>query len=191
MIVTKIMKYQISYTLKDENSPGMAREFFSTKKEANSWIKKNKNRLYWHKLTETNAKSKMARPIIMFEPDDSFIMKTGTLKTHFETGMEYLGLVFYEDGIHGPPNPKFNPDLPEDKSNFKNFASYDALIFIEHGMIIQFGDEKIAMMKDRDFATRDGYRFSFYPRGFSRSQLIDLFAKENIKAKLWIRKELK
>lgn len=183
------MKYQISYTLKGTKTPGYGQEFFNTKKDISIWLKKHSEKLYWHQITETNPKSKLPKPIIAFEPGEEFILKKGTLQTHFETGMECLGLAFYEDDIHGPPNPNFDPLKPEDRSNFKNYSSYDGLHFLANGQILQIENgPKIALIKDRDFAKRDGYRLSFYPRGFSRSELLKLFAKETIKAKLWIKK---
>ena len=181
------MKYKISYTLKNAKKLGMGRELFRTKKEASTWLKKNSNKLYWHQLMENNPNSKLPKSIVMFEPGEEFTMKIGILQTHFETDMECLGLVFYEDGIHGPPNPNFDPSKPEDRSNFRNYAYYDAMTSISHGQILQIEDgDKIGLIKDRDFATRDGYRLSFYSQGFSRSELIELFGKENVKAKLWI-----
>lgn len=186
------MKYQISYTLKNVKISKMGTEFFKTKKDASIWLKKNLEKIYWHQLTETNPKSKMPKPIVKFEPNEEFAVKHGKLQVHFETGMECLGLVFYEDGVHGPPNPNFDPSKPEDGYNFKNYSSYDGMNFIAHGQILQIGEgEKIAMMKDRDFAKRDGYRLSFYPQGFSRIELIKLFSKNSIKANLWVKKEKK
>lgn len=183
------MKYQISYTLKEANKPGMGQELFKSKKAAADWLKKNEEKLYWYQLTEINPKSKLPKPIIKFEPGEEYTLKSGTLQTYYETGMESMGLVFYEDGIYGPTNPGFNPDLPESRNNFKNYSSYDALNFIETGMILEINGQKIGMVKDRDFARRDGYRLSFYPAGFSRKELIQLFAPENVKVRVWIKKK--
>ena len=98
------------------------------------------------------------------------------MQTHYETGMECLGLVFCEDGIIGPPNPNFDPSKPEDGYNFKNYASYDAMTFLANNQILQpDGQDKFMMDKDRNMASRDGYRLSYYPLGFSRKELIDLF----------------
>jgi len=182
-------KYQISYTLKDPSKPGFRREEFPTKTQANSWLKKHKDSLYWHQLTEINPKSKLPKPIIGFEPGQEYEMKQGTLQTYFETGMESLGLVFYEDGVYGGPNPDFDPSKPESRSNFKFYASYDGLHFLQSGQILQIENgPKIGIVKDRDFASRDGYRLGFYPQGFSRLELLSLFGKETVKAKLWIKK---
>ena len=186
------MKYQISYTLKNPEKPHMHREYFKSKKAANEFLKENADKLYWHQLVETSPKSKTAKYVATFEPGDEFILKVGTLQTHYETGMECLGLVFYEDGINGPPNPNFDPTKPETSMNFKNYASWDAMTFLESGQILQVGDgEKFVMVKDRDMSSRDGYRLSFYPRGFGRKELIDLFGPGTVKGKLWIKKEAK
>lgn len=180
-------KYQISYTLKSPGLPGYHRELFKTKKEANSWFKKNKDEIYWHQLTECEPKSSMPRPIVKFEPNENFIKKTGTLQTYFETGMECLGLAFYEDGIHGSPNPDFNPSMPEGKNNFKYFSSHEGMTFIENGHILGLPNgERVGMLKDRDFAKRDGYRLSFYPQGFSKSEILELFYDETVKVTIWI-----
>lgn len=183
------MKYQISYTLKDKAKPGMGQELFKSKKDASAWLKKNEKKLYWHQLTEINPKSKLPKPIVGFEPGDEYTFKLGTLQTYYETGMECMGLVFYEDGVHGGPNPNFDPSKPESKSNFRYYSSYDGLHFIETGMIVEINGQKIGMVKDRDFATRDGYRLSFYPAGFSRKELIELFSPENVEVRAWIKKK--
>lgn len=189
--MAKKQKYQISYTLKDQTKPLLGRESFSSKKEASKWLKENEGLLYWYQLTEINPKSKLPRPLIDFEPGNEYTVKSGTLQTYYETGMECIGLVFYEDGVHGGPNPDFDPSKPESRSNFRYYSSYDGLHFIEHGMIVEINGKKIGMIKDRDFAKRDGYRLSFYPAGFSRKELIELFGSENIKVRAWIKKESK
>lgn len=187
----KGQKYQLLYTLKGQKDYSTPRLLFYTKDEATKWLKKNKKKLYWHKLTEINPKSRRPRYIIAFDPpSDHYEMKIGKLDTHFETGMECLGLVFYEDGIHGGPNPNFDPGKPENGSNFKFYASYDALTFITHGHILQVEDgPKWGMMKDREFAIRDGFSVSFYPAGFSKFELMELFTLPKKKAKLWIKKK--
>jgi hypothetical protein len=188
----KKSKYQISYTLKGPAPAGYRCELFPTKTAANSWLKKNKSKIYWHKLTETNPKSKKPKPLINFEPGDDYIKKVGTLQTHFETGMECMGLVFYEDGIHGPPNPNFDTTKPEGGGNFKFYGNYNAMTFINHGHVIQFPNgEKVGMLKDREFAQKDGYRLSFYPQGFSKAEWITLFASESVNVTIWIKKEKK
>lgn len=185
-------KYQISYTLNGQIDYVTRVKGFSSKKAANQWLKENKADLYWHQLTEIAPKSKYPRPIIAFDPSEEFTLKIGKLCTYFETGMECMGLAFYEDGIHGPPNPSFDPSKPEGHSNFKFYASYDALNMIKHGDLLQIEDGPIyGMLKDRDLASRDGYRLSFYPQGFSREELLLLFGKENVKAKLWVKKDKK
>jgi len=187
--MAKKQKYQISYTLKDKTKPGFGRELFATKKEAAQWLKKHEQDLYWHQFTEINPKSKLPRPIIEFEPGEEYDLKVGTLQTYYETGMECTGLVFYEDGVHGGPNPDFDPSKPESKSNFRYYSSYDGLHFIEHGMILEIDGQKIGIIKDRDFASRDGYRLSFYPAGFSRKELIEIFAPETKKVRAWIKRK--
>lgn len=188
--MAKIPKYQISYTLNSTADGRLHVKYFSNKKDADKWLKDEEGKLYWHSFTETNPKSNKPLPIIEFEPDDSYTMKKGTLETHFETGMECMGLVFYEDGVYGEPNPDFDPSKPEDRSNFKFYKTYEGLTFIEHGHILQIEDgPKIGIMKDRDFARRDGYRLSVYPQGFNRSELIELFGQESVKATIWIKNE--
>ena len=180
-------KYAISYTFKDPGPSGFHSKTFTTEEEADKWVKENEDSLYWHQIIEIDAKSKKPKPIILNgPPTEGYAKKHGTLQTHFETGMECLGLVFYEDGVHGGPNPDFDPSKPEDRNNFKYFASYDGLTFLETGHIIQFADgQMVGLVKDRDFAKRDGYRLSFYPQGFSRKELLELFMPENVKVTLW------
>lgn len=123
--------------------------------------------------------------------EDNYIKKVGTLGDHFETGMECMGLVFIEDGIFGPPNPNFDPSKPETRnSNFKHFSSYDALTFIHSGQIIEFPEpkQKVLMLKDIEFARKDGFNLSFYPRGFTKQELLEYFLL-NTKVTIWIPKD--
>jgi hypothetical protein len=47
------------------------------------------------------------------------------------------------------------------------------------------GQPKYYILKDRDFAAEDSYTLSFYPQGFSREELIQLFFHDKIKATVW------
>jgi hypothetical protein len=180
-------KYQISYTLKRPGDPFYHYKFFFTKKDANAWLKANKKNLYWHQFTEINPKSDRPKPMIDGDLSSSFKKKVGVLQTYFETGMESLGLIFCEDGIHGNPNPNFDPNKPEDRDNFQYFSSWDAITFIATGQVIEFANgEKVGMAKDREFAKKDGYRISFYPQGYSKKEWLDLFATEKLQVTLWI-----
>lgn len=180
-------KYQLSYTLKKPGDSFYHYRLFFTKKEAASWISANKSTLYWHQLTEISPKSNRPKPLIQFKPDGSFKKKTGTLQTYFETGMECMGLIFYEDGIHSSPNPNFDSNKPESKSNFRYFSSHDGITFIASGHIIEFANgDKIGMAKDREFAKKDGYRLSFYPQGYTKKEWLALFESEMLKVTLWI-----
>lgn len=186
----KKYEYQISYTFKNEKKPGIFQKLFISRKKAEKWLHNNGSRLYWHQMTEINPVSNRPKPIIEFSPGDNFIEKKGKLEFYYEMGMECEGLVLIEHGIHGPPNPDFDSSKPEGGMNFKNFASYDALNFIKSGDLIKIGDGPIVgILKDRDFAARDGYRLSMYPQGFSRKELIDLFGPGNVEAVLWIKRE--
>lgn len=189
----KLPKYIVSYTLKDAKAPLYHRKEFNTKKEWSEWFKKNKKKLYWHQFRETAPKSKLPKPIILGEFSEAdYIKKIGTLQTYFETGMECTGLIFYEDGVYGGPNPDFDPSKPEDGRNFKNFHTHDGITFIETGHILRFEDgTQVGMIKDREFAKSDGYRLSFYPRGYSRFELVNLFAPENVKVTIYIPQEKK
>lgn len=184
-------KYQVNYTLKDKANPGFNRREFYTLEKAEKWIKKNEDTFYWHEFVEINAASKWPKPVVE-SVGPEYQMKIGTLGTHFETGMECMGLVLNEDGIHGGPNPNFDPTKPEGGSNFRNYASYDALNFIGRDQFLKIGDGPIIeIIRDRDFGVRDGFRLSFYPSGFSRKELLQLFGPNNIKATLWVKKEIK
>lgn len=76
------MKYRISYTLKNPNGPGIYKELFKTKKAAKLWLKENSEKLYWHQLAEINPKSKLPKPVVLFEPGEEFSLKIGTLNTY-------------------------------------------------------------------------------------------------------------
>lgn len=184
-------KYAINYTMKLPHPQGYHRETFRTKKAANLWMAANKNRLYWHQFVYLFPKSSLPRPLVKDEPGPDYVKKTGTLQTHFETGMECLGLVFYDENApKGPPNPEYDPSKPEDRRNFKHFSTYEALTFIGNGMILQLpSGEKVFMIRDRDFAIQDGFNISFYPRGFTKKEWIELFVPENVKVTLWVKEK--
>lgn len=187
------MSYKISYTLKNpnKNDPMFHHEYFDTYNEASEFIGNNTAKIYWSQIVKTDAESAHPKLILgSINGLEKYDKKTGTLKTHFETGMECLGLVFVEDGIHGPLNPNFDATQPESKHNFKNYASYDALTFLNSGQILALNGQFIALMKDRDFAKDDGFQLSFYPRGFSRKELLDLFYPETVKVDLYITKKV-
>jgi hypothetical protein len=188
--MTKAHKYQVRHSFKNTVRPEspFGSKTFASKKDALKWIDENKTLLYWFQITEINAKSKHPKPILNFEPGDEYVLKLGTLQLYYETGMECLGLIFYEDGIYGDPNPDFDPSKPEDGSNFRYYSSYKGMFNIEKDMILEIDGQKIGMVKDRDFAIRDGHRFSFYPAGFSRKEIINLFGPENVKVRMWIKK---
>lgn len=185
----KAEKYHISYTLKNPKpgEPVFFREGFSTKAAANLWLRKNKAKIYWHQFRHSNPKSKRSRPVIQLTSEKNYVKKIGTLQTHYETGMECLGLTFYEDGVHGGPNPEFDSSKPEGPNNFKFFSTYDGLTYIENGQILQFPDGKTVMMlKDRDFAKEDGYRLSFYPQGYTKEEWLSLFSSQKLAVIIWI-----
>lgn len=168
-------------------APGYHYEFFKTKAEANEFIRANKSKIYWKSLSEINPKSKKPKPLFETEPV-GYMKKVGTLQTYFETGMECLGLVFYEDGVYGEPNPSFDPSKPESKENFSRYSSFAGVTFIDSGHVLKFPNgELVGMVKDRDFAKRDGYMLSFYPRGFSKDEWLDLFVLEDTKVTIWIK----
>lgn len=184
------MKVLLNYTEKNAKSPRMLTKIFESKKAALAWVKRKAKKLYWHQIVAINPKSKHPKPVVLFELGDEYQRFTGVLSTYFETGMEALGLVFERDDVSGPPNPNFDPSQPENRNNFKNFKTLDGLIFLKHGQILQIGEdgEKIALIKDIDFAKSDGFRLTMYPRGFKKNELLDLFQPGTTKATLWVKK---
>lgn len=161
---------------------------FPTRQDAKRWVLYNKERLYWSEIVEIDASSKKPKIVIEESLGEEWDQHVGTLETFCETGMECLGLVLQKDEPKGGPNPNFDPSVPESKNNFRYYASYDALKFIEHGNVLEIDGIKYAMIKDREFAQSDAYRLSFYPIGFSRKELLKLFLPENKRAILWIKK---
>lgn len=184
-------KYAINYTMKMPHKQGYHRETFKTKKAANIWLKQNEEKIYWQQFIYLFPKSKLPRPLVKDTPGDNYIKKTGTLQTYFETGMECMGLVFYDDAAPlGPPNPDFDPSKPESRNNFKHFSTYDGLTFIKQGMVLQLpSGDKVFMIRDIDFSRQDAYNISFYPRGFTKAEWMELFVHENVKVTLWVKKE--
>lgn len=186
------MRYEVVYTKKDEESfSGYHSERFETWKQAEQWVKDNQDVVYWSSVRDTEAASERPRYIFRGEIPDDYDKIQGTLQTYFETGMECLGLVLQADEPKGPPNPKFNPLLPEGRDNFRNYSSYDALFFIENGDILEVDGVMYAMVQDRKFARADGYRFSFYPMGWSKKELVELFMPENKRAVIYRKKKPK
>lgn len=117
--------------------------------------------------------------------------KTGTLETYFETGMECMGLILYEDGIIGGPNPNFDPSKPEGGSNFKNYKTHDGINFVEKMDVIELLNKngkvykRILCIYDIKKAREDGYRLSLYIEGWDKMELARLFYPENKKARLY------
>lgn len=162
------MAYVLTYTLKSKykkkNQTTFLNERFSSKRKALTFLKKIQKKVYWSQIVDSNARSRHPKPIILFNPPKKkFIIKTGRLDIFFETGLECLGLVLEEDGKQG----------------------YDALNFIKEMDILKIGHQKIAFIYDMTFAKNDAHRLSFYPRGFSRKELIELFDKKHPKATLY------
>jgi hypothetical protein len=163
---------------------------FQTEDDARRWIKNRGKRIYWSQVVHKHPKSDFPKPLLIETPGEEYEMFEGKLNTHFETGMECLGLVFEKDGMIGPLNPEFKENLPESGSNFRYFGNFDALVFLNRGQVLELPDGKmVSMIKDPQFSGRDGYRLSFYPRGFSTKELLELFCAGNVKAKLWVKKQ--
>lgn len=170
---------------------GMKNKEFSSRANAEKWIAANKMTLYYTSIRVTSPKSKKARPIVLESEDLSGYRKiVGKLEIFHETGMECMGLVIVDETKLGEPNPNFDPSKPEGGHNFRNFGNYDALHFITTGDVLQVeGEDKVLMIKDREFATDDGYRLSFYPQGYSRTEFVTLFYPEKLKATVWTKEK--
>lgn len=157
-------RYILTYTLK-VGGVILNEKSFTTIKACKSWLRRNKSKIYWSQMRHTSTRSNKPK----IEIDASVKLKNytklkGRLSTYFETGMECLGLVFNEDGKDG----------------------YDGLHFIKHGHILKIERQRFLMVADPGFAKRDGYRFSFYPQGFSRKEIIDLISNGGQEVELYI-----
>lgn len=108
---------------------------------------------------------------------------------YHETGMDCNGLILYREDIVGEPNPNFNSSKPVDGSNFPTYKSYDGIIWLKQGQILQIDNKLIVMKKDRIFSALDNYALSFYPEGFSKEELFILF-NSNKKANIWTELDL-
>jgi len=184
------INFIVNFTYQDASKPGQFSNGFETQSQALEFVERNKEDLYWHEIVHAFPRSRFPRPIVTFEPGEEYDVFHGTLSTYFEAGMECLGLVFEKDGVWGSPNPAFNPNLPPGPNNFKNFSTYEALIFIAEGQILLLPDgTKLGVIKDREFGANDGFRLSFYPRGFTKQELLELFMKDNVQTKIWVRKK--
>ena len=178
------MKYVVDYTEKPFN--GVKHELFKTMKAAKAFVNKNKETLYWHCIRVRNPKSNYPKAIISEDSDLSgYTRIEGTLETYHETGMECTAIILYDNSIRGEPNPHFDSTKPEDENNFRYYKTLEATHFIENEDILEIEGTKFFMMNDAKFAKDDGYRFGFYPRGFSRREIISLFYPEKKKAVLW------
>jgi len=184
------VKHILQYTLKTEfQKPGEQYKTheieYEDRKDAESAAHMMREKIYWHRIVAADPQSKWPKYTVATDVD---LGKThekleGWLETHFETGMECLGLVL-DQRIPDGPNPNFDPTKPEDGSNFKNFRSYAGLHYVGREDVLEVDGERILMARDRDFAQADGYRLSLYPSGFSSKELIKLF-NSNKKATLW------
>lgn len=179
--------YLVNYTLKGE-SGGWHSQTFKTKDEALLWVKKNPL-IYWSQVVSMDAKSLLPRPIVTGEVDQSYQCYSGNFGTYYETGMEYLALVFERDDIKGSPNPNYDKTKPESASNFQFFKDFSGLILLKQGdiLLLPSGD-RVFLLRDRVFAREDGFRLGFYPQGFSRKELLELFVPGNVKSKIWVKK---
>lgn len=192
-------KYIVQYTKKDPIEGEEYKTFveeFPTREVAEKFVELNQSIIYWSSIASSEPKSE--KPKILVNVNKEELLKKydkfeGFLETHFETGMECLGLVL-DERIPNGLNPDFNPDWPEDARNFKYFRSHSGLHFIDKQDILQYKDEsgneiKALMIRDSDFAKDDGYALSLYPQGFSREELMKLFVRSNEKAVLYKRKK--
>jgi hypothetical protein len=183
-------KYVVDYSSRNKALTGFYRKEFSTKEEAINWVDKEPD-LYWHRIRNQKAKSKLKKLVVTDAVDLSQYKRIdGVLERYFETGMECVGLVLSDKTKFGPPNPNFDPSKPEDGRNFKNYADINSIHFLGHGDILQpEGQLKFLLIKDRSFAADDGYTLSLYPQGFSREELVKLFFSEKTKATVWVKKK--
>lgn len=183
-----LMKYTVNYTKKEYD--GLNQKFFALKKKAAAWIKKNENMIYWSEIVESKPESKLPRLVAKFEIPNDWTKYTGTLCTYFETGLEclYLTLQRNDPELKGPLNPNFDETRPEGGSNFRNFSTYEAMVDIRDGQVLELPTgEKICMLRDRDFAKRDGGKLSFYPQGFDKAEWLSLF-DSGVVVTLWEKK---
>jgi hypothetical protein len=187
LMKAKPNRYQVNFTMK--TFKGFEAKAFSSKAEADLWIKKNKKKLYWSQVVSLAPKSRLPRPIVLFDPEPTYEKFDGKLGTYFETGMECLALVFVKNEPVGPPNPNFDESKPEDGRNFKNYGNFDAIINLRSGQILKLPDgSKVGLISDAKFAVEDGHRLSFYPQGFTKLELVKLFLPETTTATIWVKK---
>lgn len=190
------MKYILEYTKtleatngKDE---GLFIKRFNTKKELKAFFKTEMRNIYWSRLREKDPSSKLPKMII--PPNDpglsEYTALKGVLETYFETGLECLGLAFYrDDAVKGPRNPDFDPAKPASRSNFEFFRTYEGMLLVGRGHLLELeGVGIIGLERDRDFAKADGHQLSYYPRGFSKEEWLNLFLKET-KVCLWVKND--
>ena len=183
-------KMIVDYTGKEFK--GMKSMPFETEGEALSWVATNKELIYWSSLRKSDPASLLPKiKVGSFDLPQEYIQINGTLETYFETGMECIGLVLYDktyDATHpGTANPHFDQARPESSENFKYYKSMEATHFLKEGDVFKLASEpeRYLFKKDREFAGDDAYRLSFYPQGYSRKELMDLFSNGTVKATVW------
>lgn len=146
------MRYVLDYTEKPYR--GIKFKLFKTKKQMESFVKRNKKKLYWTRARHINPRSTKPIHIIKFDPSpETYTKMTGILTMHFETGFEQTALVFVDSEKNG----------------------YDAIHYLRDGDLVTIGNETYALINDIKFAFRDGHRFSFYPQGFTLKNLLQIF----------------
>lgn len=162
-------QYYVIYYSSSGWRRGFQVRFFPTRWLAEKYVKLFK--VYGATIKKTDARSEEEMITVKFDPrtvpDRYEPKRKGVLSTHFETGMEQLGLIFKENNKDG----------------------YDGLYFIRHFDIILIESvsepalaylvgESIVMMPDYDFAKDNGYGLSFYCTGFTLREWVLLFSSE-------------
>jgi hypothetical protein len=170
---------------------GYESKIFSTRASANRWILTNRERIYWSQIVESSPKSNLPRPLVTAVPGEEYEKIEGVLSTYFETGMECLGLILIRDAPAHALNPDYDATKPESELNFKYFRSIDSVEFVASGMILEAGETgRLVLLRDQRFAAADGYRLSFYPKGFTKTEWLELFSSGKVRATLWRLKEI-
>jgi hypothetical protein len=185
-------KFIVNYTQKIEFTNGKFNgthsKDFPSREDALDFVSSEPS-IYWSEIVEAEPKSKLSALCVQVDDPGltDYTRHEGILETYYETGMESISLILYRDGFDDSPNPKFNPSEPESKANFRYFKSLEAALFIKNGDILEIDGKLIYLFKDREFARADGFKLSFYPRGFTKAQWVELFASEERRAALWVK----
>lgn len=154
---------------------GLERKVFASRAKALAWLNAQKN-IIQHKLMEKNPSSKEEKPVVQDLKMSEFLEFEGRLALLEAEDLKSV-LAFKRKNSSGQIlfNPDFNIRENISPENQPYYKTDGPLVFLSEGLILKLNSKLILLKNDPDFERADGGLLSFYPRGFSKKELLELF----------------